>query len=84
MKVRLLTTGEIAECNDSYGARLIEQGKAVFCKEEPIKETPAKEEPKEELFMAKPIPAEEPEETEEPKKQATEIKSKGGRSRKGE
>lgn len=32
MKVKLLNTGEIIEVNESYGARLIEQGKAVIDK----------------------------------------------------
>ena len=30
MKVIMIATGEIAEVNESYGARLIEQGKAVM------------------------------------------------------
>ena len=30
MKVKLLNTGEIIEVNESYGARLIEQGQAVI------------------------------------------------------
>lgn len=29
MKVKYIKTGAVAEVNDSYGARLIEQGKAV-------------------------------------------------------
>ena len=34
MKVRLLKTGAVQEVNASYGARLIEQGKAVAVKAE--------------------------------------------------
>lgn len=30
MKVLMLSTKKVAECNDSYGTRLIEQGKAVI------------------------------------------------------
>lgn len=30
MKVREVRTGKVLEVNDSYGARLIEQGKAVL------------------------------------------------------
>lgn len=30
MKVLILADGKIAEVNDSYGARLLEQGKAVI------------------------------------------------------
>lgn len=46
MKV-MLQSGVIAEYNDSYGARLIEQGKAVLAPDVPVKEeadaeTPAK------------------------------------------
>ena len=55
MKVRLLKTGEILEANDSYGARLIEQGKAriyveppVAPKPEKVKAEPKKLEPKKE------------------------------------
>lgn len=33
MKIRILATGEVAEYNDSYAARLIEQGKAVVVRE---------------------------------------------------
>lgn len=29
MRVKILDTGKTAEVNDSYGARLVEQGKAV-------------------------------------------------------
>lgn len=46
MKVKLLKTGEVAEYNDSYGARLIEQGQAVIAKAGP--------------FMAEPVEPEEP------------------------
>ena len=35
MKVKLLKCGEVKEFNDSYAARLIEQGKAVLAPEEP-------------------------------------------------
>lgn len=37
MKV-MLQGGAIAEYNDSYGARLIEQGKAVLAYDAPVKE----------------------------------------------
>ena len=37
MKV-MLQGGVIAEYNDSYGARLIEQGKAVLAPDAPVKE----------------------------------------------
>ena len=37
MKV-MLQGGAIAEYNDSYGARLIEQGKAVLAPDAPVKE----------------------------------------------
>ena len=30
MKVKLIGSGEMFECNNSYAARLIEQGKAVL------------------------------------------------------
>ena len=33
MKIRILATGEVAEYNDSYATRLIEQGKAVVVRE---------------------------------------------------
>jgi len=45
MKVKILTTGKIENVNDSYGARLIEQGKAILTvetKEEPKVETAKK------------------------------------------
>jgi hypothetical protein len=29
MKVKILKTGEIKEVNDSFGARLVEQGQAI-------------------------------------------------------
>lgn len=35
MKVLIIKTDELAEVNESYGARLIEQGKAVPYKEAP-------------------------------------------------
>ena len=47
MKLLILKTKEIREVPDEYGARLIEQGQAVFTKEEPEKK-PEKEEKKEE------------------------------------
>ena len=34
----MLQGGVIAEYNDSYGARLIEQGKAVLAPDAPVKE----------------------------------------------
>lgn len=55
MKVLILKGGEELEVNDSYGARLIEQGKAVVIppkaekkpeKAEPAEEAPAAEKPK--------------------------------------
>ena len=36
MKVRFTHNGSFAEVNDSYGARLIEQGKAVLAKEQEL------------------------------------------------
>ena len=44
MKLKLLKCGEVKEFNDSYAARLIEQGKAVLPSEEPKEKTadPAK------------------------------------------
>lgn len=35
MKVRMIKTGTIEECNSGYAVRLIEQGKAVPVKEKP-------------------------------------------------
>lgn len=32
MKVTILKTGEAIDVNESYGLRLMEQGKAVICK----------------------------------------------------
>ncbi len=55
MKVLILKGGEELEVNDSYGARLIEQGKAVVIppkaekkpeKAEPAEEAPAAEKPR--------------------------------------
>lgn len=34
MKVKLLKCGEVKEFNDSYAARLIEQGKAILASKE--------------------------------------------------
>lgn len=34
MKVKMIPGGEVVAVKDSYGARLIEQGKAVLAKEE--------------------------------------------------
>ena len=49
MKVLILADGKAAEVNDSYGARLIEQGKSVIppkAKEKPAKaEKPVKASP---------------------------------------
>ena len=49
MKVKMIADGAVAEVNDSYGARLIEQGKAVIppkAKEKPTKaEKPVKASP---------------------------------------
>jgi hypothetical protein len=58
MKVIMIATGEIAEVNESYGARLIEQGKAVMApakKEAPKPQLKAEEkaEPKPEKKRAK-------------------------------
>lgn len=54
MKVLILKNSETAEVNDSYGARLIEQGRAVVIPpkvgkkpEEPTEEAPPAEKPKE-------------------------------------
>ena len=33
MKIVEIKTGKTVECNDSFGSRLIEQGKAVLAKE---------------------------------------------------
>lgn len=56
MKVLILKTGKTAEVNDSYGARMIEQGRAVVIPskavmkpkktEEPTEEAPPVEKPK--------------------------------------
>ena len=35
MKVKILKTGGIIDVNDTYGARLIEQGEAVLAKFQP-------------------------------------------------
>ena len=35
MKIRMLKSGEVVEVNAEYGARLIEQGRAVLCPAEP-------------------------------------------------
>ena len=40
MKVKLVKTGETTEYNDSYGLRLIEQGKAVPAASEPFPMNP--------------------------------------------
>lgn len=34
MTIKVIQTGETTQVNDSYGARLIEQGDAVLCKTE--------------------------------------------------
>ena len=71
MKVKLLRSGEVAEFHDTYGARLIEQGRAVAVMDEPAKAA-------EELFMPKPeLPADEPEQEEKPEKAGTKKKQKG-------
>ena len=46
MKIIMLETGETAEVNESYGARLIEQGKAIapIAKKEEAKPQPKAEE----------------------------------------
>lgn len=43
MKVKLTETGRVQEVNDSYGMRLVEQGKAIAVKtaEQPKKEKPS-------------------------------------------
>jgi len=64
LKVTLLETGKTADFNDSYGARLLEQGKAVRVKEEPI--------------MAEPIVDEEPEEEQTPTGGTKQKKSRKG------
>lgn len=46
MKVRYLNNGDIADVQDEYGARLIEQGMAVAVADKPIMEAP--QEPAEE------------------------------------
>ncbi len=52
MKVLILKDGKTAEVNDSYGARMIEQGKAVI----PPKDEP-KEEPAQDVSAMKEAPA---------------------------
>ena len=42
MKITMTKTGETLEVNDSYGARLIEQGRAVMSREPKEQEKPAK------------------------------------------
>ena len=42
MKVKIIKTGETAEYNDSYAARLIEQGKAIEAPAEVKKPAAAK------------------------------------------
>lgn len=43
MIIKVIKTGETIRVNDSYGARLIEQGAAVFCQTEAEeKSTPPK------------------------------------------
>ena len=44
MTVKILATGKTEDVNDSYGARLVEQGRAVL---EPAKKKPAAETAKE-------------------------------------
>ena len=56
MKIKILETGEIFDVNDSYGCRLIEQGKAVIeIKPAPkaVKAAPKKEEPEKEIKARK-------------------------------
>lgn len=45
MKVTILKTGEELEVNESFGARLIEQGQAVVAKKtaKAVQQTPAEE-----------------------------------------
>ena len=60
MKVLILKDGETVDVNDSYGARLIEQGKAVVItakaekKAEKAEKAPEAETPAEEAPAAKP------------------------------
>lgn len=42
MKVKILKTGETKEVNESYGARLVEQGQAIVVATTPAKTTPKK------------------------------------------
>lgn len=60
MKVKMIADGAVAEVNDSYGARLIEQGKVVVIpakaekKAEKAEKAPEAETPAEEAPAAKP------------------------------
>ena len=47
MKVKFVKTGKAVTVDDSYGARLIEQGKAVLAKEAPFMNEPVAEEEQE-------------------------------------
>lgn len=43
MNVKIIRTGEIIQVSDCYGARLVEQGDAIFCRAESEgKSAPAK------------------------------------------
>lgn len=55
MIVKFVKTGKTAEFDDSYGARLIEQGRAVLAEPEPFmnKPEPETEKPKEETAKPK-------------------------------
>lgn len=50
MKVKFIENNALAEVRDSYGMRLIEQGKAVYVKQP--KRVKPKEEPKQEKVEA--------------------------------
>ena len=57
MKVLILADGKAAEVNDSYGARLIEQGKAVVILTQAEEKKPVKvEKPAQEAPAAKAAP----------------------------
>lgn len=44
MKVKFVKTGEVVTVGESYGARLIEYGKAIPAKEKPFMNEPVAEE----------------------------------------
>ena len=72
MKVLLLKEKETFECNESYGARLIEQGKAILLPPEEAKPAPAQK-------KAEPQPeAEQQPKVDQPEKKPEKNKGKKG------